>query len=312
MTRPTPKFQIARHSITLTELLLVAGAVLGTLLGGFITFSVSLFGMTAGGPLGFFIFGPIAFALHAVSISWALIGAPLWALLAGRVFAGLSAGKNGAAARQLSVTFFSEGHAITRAINRMTDEMGVRRVAYVGWFPHEEINAFAMGTHAYNSMVVLSKGAIERLSRGELLAVMAHELGHVANNDMARMTHARGIQNALTFFLLFRGLKRIARWLFTPLSELEILRLSRTREFAADKIAAQVIGPEHMISVLEKLRHETVLPKKTVYANLMMWSAVTKRSWLNTHPPLEDRIAALEQFSRAKEDATAEVAVPVS
>lgn len=290
------RIRIAKHSITLTEVLLTIGAMLGALLGGFITFSVSMLGMTAGGPLGFLIFGPIVFALFSVSISVALVVVPLWALLAGRVFAGLSAGRRGSAVRVLGIMFFSDGHAISRATRQLTGDLGIKPVAYVGWFESAEINAFAMGTHKYNSMVVLSRGAIERLSRDQLLAVLAHELAHVANNDMARMTHARGVQEALSFFLLYRGLKRIARWLFTPLSELEILRLSRAREFAADGIAAQLVGPEHMISVLAKLQQETILPKPTPYTNLMMWNGFVKKSWLNTHPPLEDRIAALEQL----------------
>ena len=152
---------------------------------------------------------------------------------------------------------------------------------------------------------------LRRLDDTALETLLAHELAHVANNDRARMTHARGVQEALSFFLLYRGLKRIARWLFTPLSELEILRLSRAREFAADGIAAQLVGPEHMISVLAKLQQESILPKPTPYTNLMMWSGFVKKSWLATHPPLEDRIAALEQFSQAPADAAAEVVVPV-
>ena len=73
------------------------------------------------------------------------------------------------------------------------------------------------------------KAAIEKLTMAELDAVMAHELAHVANNDMARMTYIRGVQNALTWFLIFRGMKNIALWLFTPTSQLELMRFSRQR-----------------------------------------------------------------------------------
>ncbi|WP_424992263.1 M48 family metalloprotease [Oceaniradius stylonematis] len=288
--------KLSRNSMTPTVFILMAGATVGALAGAYLTFAVSLFGMAAGGPVGFMIFGPVALALYAASISWVLVAAPLWTLVGGSFFAGLAIGQRGSAARNLEVTLFSNGHAITRATHELCDRLDIKRVPYVGWFPSDEINAFAMGTNVNNAMVVVSRGAVERLAPGEFLAVVAHELGHVGNNDMARMTYARGVQNALTFFLFFRGLKRIARWLFTPLSELEILRLSRTREFAADKIAAQVIGPQHMISVLEQLRQEKDPPRQSPYANLMIWSAVTKRSWLNTHPPLEDRIAALQQL----------------
>lgn len=306
------QIKISRNPIMPTIFILTAGATVGALAGAYLTFAASLLGMVAGGPVGFMIFGPVVLALYAASISWVLVAAPLWTLVGGSFFAGLAIGQRGSASRNLKVTFFSEGHPLTQATHALCDRLDIKRVPYVGWFPHEDINAFAMGTNTDNALVAVSKGAVERLSKAELLAVMAHEVGHVANNDMARMTFARGVQNALTFFLLFRGLKRIARWLFTPLSELEVLRLSRTREFAADKIAAQVIGTQHMISVLEKLQSETLLPKKSAYANLMMWNGFVKKSWLNTHPPLEDRIAALEQFSQAKAGATDEVAVPVS
>lgn len=302
--------KISRNPITPTIFILMAGATVGALAGAYLTFAASLLGMVAGGPVGFMIFGPVVLALYAASISWVLVAAPLWTLVGGSFFAGLAIGQRGSAARNLKVTFFSEGHPLTQVTHALCDRLDIKRVPYVGWFPHEDINAFAMGTNTDNALVAVSKGAVERLSKAELLAVMAHEVGHVANNDMARMTFARGVQNALTFFLLFRGLKRIARWLFTPLSELEVLRLSRTREFAADKIAAQVIGPQHMISVLAKLQQETILPKPTPYTNLMMWNGFGKKSWLATHPPLEDRIAALEQLSQAKAGATDEIAVP--
>jgi heat shock protein HtpX len=288
--------KLPRHPVWPTVLILCAGAVIGAIIGGLVTLMGSTFAVAATGPLGWLIFGPIALALYTVSVSWALIGVPLWALFGGQLFAGMSSGKRGSAARNMKVTFFSETHPISQATRRLTDLMGVPPVAYIGWFPNEEINAFAMGTNSGNSLIAVSKGAVERLTKKELLAVIGHELGHVASQDMARMTFARGVQNALTFFLIFRGLKRLARWVFTPLSELEILRMSRAREFTADKISAIVLGPEAMISVLQKLEGEKVKPKTRGYANAMMWSGFVRRSWLSTHPPLDARIAALKAF----------------
>lgn len=152
--------------------------------------------------------------------------------------------------------------------------MGLPKIGYVGWYPAEDINAFAMGTRPCDAVIVASKGAVERLTRKQLIAVLAHELGHVASNDMARMTYARGLQRALTFFLVFRGLQQAARWIFTPLSELEILRMSRAREFTADRISAMVIGIDGMISALEKFLKEENQPQKNEYSNVMMWSGL--------------------------------------
>ncbi|MCI5076438.1 M48 family metalloprotease [Oricola sp.] len=293
MARPR---RFPQHPVLPTVLLLVIGAALGALLGGFFIFTSSTFAMAVAGPFGLLVFGPVVLAMYAVSNTWALIGAPLWAWLGGSIFTAFSVGKGGGAAGAMRVTFFSEEHAIYKVTRRMTDQMGIPPIPFIGWFPNEEINAFAMGTNPNNTLIAISKGAVEKLTKGELHAVIAHELGHVASNDMARMVHARGIQEALTFFLLFRGLKRIARWLFTPLSELEILRFSRAREYTADAISAQVTRPDLMISVLEKLAEEKATPRLRGHANVMMWSGFESRGWLSTHPPLDKRIAALKEL----------------
>jgi heat shock protein HtpX len=115
---------------------------------------------------------------------------------------------------------------------------------------------------------------------------------------MARMTYARGVQESLVFFLIARRLKRFALWLFAPLSQLELLRFSRAREFTADRIAAEVYGPQHMISVLEKLKTEQLKPKPTEYSTAMMWGRIIDQEWFRTHPPLEHRIAALKGVKR--------------
>lgn len=289
----TTRYKPPVYSIALTVIILTVGAVIGALWGATLVFGGNLFYLGLKHPIMFTLLLAPAFATFAVSIMWVLIITPLWAIIGGYLFAGASAGKGGGAARALGVTFFSDGHPISQVTHSMTDYLEIAPVRFIGWYPSDDINAFAMGTDAENAMIGLSRGAVEKLSKRQLEAVIAHELGHVASNDMARMTYARGLRNALTFFLIFQGLKRLARWVFTPLSELELLRFSRAREFTADAISAHLTSPEAMISVLTELQNQKVKAQTKGLATAMMSAGFVKRSWLSTHPPLEDRIAAL-------------------
>jgi heat shock protein HtpX len=274
------------------------------LVGGFVwwavTFAGSATAIASSGPFAWFTMGPPLVAAYGMAATIGIVALPLWCLAGSGIFASKSSGKEGSAATEMGVTFFSETHPIAKVTQAMAKRMGLPPIAYVGWYPGEDINAFAMGNAQNNALVAVSKGAVERLTKEQLVAVLAHELGHVASNDMARMSHALGTQQALTFFLVFRGLQNFARWIFTPLSELEILRMSRAREFTADRISAIMLGPEHMVSALEKLRHETAQPPLSDMAKVMMWSGLGGGSLLSTHPPLEDRIAKLREFQVAK------------
>lgn len=276
-------------TVIILALLATVGAVIGLTAG----FAGSMTALSASHPLTMLIVGPTVIAGFATTGVLSLFLTPLWALAGGGMFASWASGNTGSAARQMGVTFFSETHPISKVTQRLAERMGLPPVAYIGWFPNEEINAFAMGTSRHNALVALSEGAIERLTKHELIAVIAHELGHIASNDMARMTLARSIQEALTFFLVIRGLKRFARWVFTPLSELELLRLSRAREFTADEIAATMIGAEPMIGALERIRDENLPPRTKGHANVLLSAGFSAGGLLSTHPPTDKRIARL-------------------
>jgi len=276
------------------------------LIGGFMwwtaTFTGNVVAVSASGPFAWMSLGPALVATYGSIASVGVWVMPLWAIGGGRLFARRASGIDSKAMREMQVTLFSEGHPIAKVTQHMAARMELPPIAYIGWFPNEEINAFAMGDSRKNALIAVSKGAVERLTKEELVAVIAHELGHVSSNDMAKMTAARGVQEALTFFLLFRGLKTFARWIFTPLSELELLRMSRGREFVADRIAAIVFRPESMIAALERLRHEQIRPQTRGYAQLLMWSGFKAGGFLDTHPRLEDRIARLEAFIKAAQE----------
>lgn len=302
MTTARPRFP--RYPVWPTIVIMTLLAVIGTLFWEVLTFAGNAAAVISSGPFAWIALGPALVASYGLAGVLTMVALPTWAAAVGPVFAGKASGDMGTAARDMSVALFSETHPISKVTQSMAAQMGLPKIAYIGWFPNEEINAFAMGNSQRNAMIALSKGAILRLSQQELIAIIGHELGHVASNDMARMTHARSVQEALTFFLVFRGLKKFARWVFTPLSELELLRLSRAREFTADEISATMIGPGPMISALERLREESQRPVNADYANVLAWSGFKGAGWLDTHPPLERRIARLKTLAQARAMAT--------
>lgn len=299
MTAKRP--DLPSNSIWPTVAILMALTMVSCAIGWAVSFSGNLLAVGATGPFGWIAFGPAVVATYSKIANIGLVAVPIWTFLGGWFFGDRAGGQRGAAVSEMRVQFFSDTHEITRVTQRLAAHMGLPKVAFVGWFPNEEINAFAMGTTPHFAMIALSKGAIERLTKKELIAVIGHELGHVASNDMARMAYARGLQEALTFFLVFQRLKTAARWVFTPLSELELLRMSRAREFTADRIAAMMIGADSMIAALEKLQQETIRPNTKGHANVLMWSGISGSNLFSTHPPLEKRIGALRMLQKLSE-----------
>jgi hypothetical protein len=98
---------------------------------------------------------------------------------------------------------------------------------------------------------------MDELSDGQMDALLAHELGHIATGDMARMIYARSFQASLVWWMLFSPLKALGRWMFLTLGEMMVLGLSRSREYYADAFGAAVAGKENMISLLEALEGVT-------------------------------------------------------
>jgi len=289
--------KIEKNSLFPTMIVMAVSAVIG----GILALAVGLFATTSfaimSGPLGWFILLPALLANFSIAVTWVLIGVPLWAIIGGYWFA-CNAHTDSKIA--LGITFFSDEHPITQKVQELANDLNIPPIPFVGFYADENINAFAMGVEQSNTLIAFTQGAVEKLTKEELDAVIAHELAHVANKDMARMTFARGVQEALTFFLIFRGLKQFARWVFSPIAELEILRLSREREFAADKIAAQLTSPADMVSVLNTLQHAESSSLHPDHDNLKVSGSITSGFW-RTHPTHEQRIEAIEKLEITEE-----------
>lgn len=273
-----------------TYLIMVMGALLGAVIAGLFVFMSTMSAVAATGPFAMVLMGPAVAAQTATGLLF-LVLIPIWALIGGAVFAEFGSGYGGLAG--LGVTLLSDTHPVVTRTRTMARELGLPQIKWIGWFDEEAINAFAAGTRQDNAVVAFSKGAIEKLDKEQFEALIGHELGHIANNDMARMTYARAVQEALTWFLVFRNLKAFARVLFTPLSELELLRFSRSREYRADAIGALLTTPQAMIGVLAAIMDDEQKPERNRkwLANLMI--RANAFSLFSTHPPLEKRIAAL-------------------
>ena len=256
-----------------------------------------------GTVIGCFV-GGILLMLSGIGIPLAIffmtIGlfvAPLWALFRGR------AGQKSALKRiqgDLGVELLSDTHELTRKVQSLASGAGLPPVKFVGWYKSDDINAFASGLKRDNAMVCFTTGALDKLEKQEVDAVVAHELGHIANGDMKRMSYARNVQNSLSWIFIFGKLKYWARWVLTTLSEMWVLKLSRTREFHADAFAAVLTSPEAMISALQKIEADKIQPPlaHAEYANLMMRG--NPANVFSTHPTISARVQALksEQYIR--------------
>jgi heat shock protein HtpX len=191
----------------------------------------------------------------------------------------------------------------------------------VGIFPAQQSNAFATGWNRNNALVGVSQGLLDRFSEDEARAVLAHEIGHVANGDMITLALIQGVVNTFVMFAARvigffvdrvilknnRGLG-LGYWITTIIAEIVLAILastivmwfSRQREFRADAAGAQLAGRGAMVGALEKLRAETQSHVENQMPDTMTAFGISS-GWkrkpsklFTTHPPLEERIQALK------------------
>jgi heat shock protein HtpX len=188
----------------------------------------------------------------------------------------------------------------------------------VGIFQSQTSNAFATGWDRNNALVAVSTGLLSRFSRDEARAVMAHEIGHVANGDMITLALIQGIVNTFVMFFsrvightidravfkterghgpAFYITTFVAEIILGILASIIVFWFSRQREFRADQAGAQLAGAPAMIGALERLRAEqgtpSELPDSMVAFGIRTGGNTMMRLFM-THPPLEERIAALK------------------
>jgi len=185
-------------------------------------------------------------------------------------------------------------------------------------------NAFATGRNPQNAAVAASTGLLETLTREEVAGVMAHELAHIKNRDTLTMTITATIAGAISmlpqFGMLFGGGHRdnnsgmgvvgsLLMVILAPIAAMIVqMAISRTREYAADRLGAEIVGqPEWLASALAKIEQAAhAVPNDAAERNPALahmfiinpLSGARMDNLFSTHPATENRIAALMDLAR--------------
>jgi heat shock protein HtpX len=204
---------------------------------------------------------------------------------------------------------------IVQTVKKLADKAGVG-MPEVGIFEGEP-NAFATGAFKNSALVAVSTGLLQNMTREEVEAVIGHEIAHVANGDMVTMTLIQGVMNTFVVFLsrvigfavdsfLRRGDERSSGpgigYMLTTLvldivlgfaAAIVVAWFSRQREFRADAGSAQLLGRRQpMVNALARLGG---LPPGELPKSVEAMGITGKLgSLFATHPPIEQRIAALQ------------------
>ena len=212
-----------------------------------------------------------------------------------------------------------EGEAwLVATVRRQAEAAGIK-MPEVGIFDAPEINAFATGPSRNNSLVAVSTGLLRAMSRDEAEAVLGHEVSHVANGDMVTMALIQGVLNTFVIFLARIVGRLVDAWLsgnrdggtgpfyfiivlaldvvFGLFASMIAMWFSRWREFRADRGGAQLAGRPKMIAALQRLSQTygaTTLPTEVRAFGISGHVGRGLKRLFMSHPPLEERIAALQ------------------
>jgi heat shock protein HtpX len=204
---------------------------------------------------------------------------------------------------------------LVETVRRQAQAAGIG-MPEVGIFDTPDMNAFATGPRRNNALVAVSSGLLRGMSRREAEAVLGHEISHVANGDMVTLTLIQGVVNTFVIFLsrvigyvidrvVFKTERGhgpaflvsviVAQLVLGILASVIVMWFSRQREFRADAGGAKLEGREPMIAALERLRqqHPQPLPDQMAAFGISGTLGHGLKRLFMTHPPLEERIAAL-------------------
>ena len=188
----------------------------------------------------------------------------------------------------------------------------------VAIYESPDINAFATGMNRDDALVAVSTGLLQNMTRDEAEAVLAHEVSHIANGDMVTLALIQGVVNTFVIFLsrvightvdrvVFRNERGYgpAFWISTIVAELVlgilatmiVMWFSRQREFRADAGSARLVGAPRMIAALRRLQQSVAqphLPDQLAAFGISGRIGHGLARLFMSHPPLEERIAALQ------------------
>ena len=210
---------------------------------------------------------------------------------------------------------------LVETVQRQAERAGIG-MPEVGIFYSSAPNAFATGANRNSALVAVSQGLLENMTRDEVEAVLGHEIGHVANGDMVTQTLLQGVVN--TFVIVFARFlaialdsffrrnaddrnegpgmgffigEMLAQMVLGFLATAIVMWFSRWREFRADHAGAELAGRQKMINALRRLQGSHAvhdLPGEMAAFGIAGGLGEGLKKIFMTHPPLEERIAALE------------------
>jgi heat shock protein HtpX len=204
---------------------------------------------------------------------------------------------------------------LVETVRRQAQAAGIG-MPEVGIFDSADMNAFATGPRRNNALVAVSSGLLHGMARREVEAVLGHEISHVANGDMVTLTLIQGVVNTFVIFLsrvigfvvdrvvfkterghgpAFLVTTIVAQLVLGILATMIVAWFSRQREFRADAGGAKLEGRDAMVGALDRLRQQHPQPLPDAMAAFGISGGLGqgfKRLFM-THPPLEERIAAL-------------------
>jgi len=209
---------------------------------------------------------------------------------------------------------------LLETVRRHADKAGIG-MPEVAVYDAPEMNAFATGMTRNNALVAVSTGLLQQMDREQVSAVLGHEIGHVANGDMVTLTLIQGVLNTLVIVLARVVGRVVDSWLsggrdregeggigyfvtvmilqivFGLFASMIVMWFSRWREFRADAAGASLAGRGSMISALQRLsgnHGDTTLPQTIQAFGISGQLASGFKRLFMSHPPIEERIAALQ------------------
>ncbi|MCC8368144.1 MULTISPECIES: protease HtpX [Xenorhabdus] len=210
---------------------------------------------------------------------------------------------------------------LMETVRRQSDQVGIT-MPQVAIYDAPDINAFATGARRNASLVAVSTGLLNNMSRDEAEAVIAHEVSHIANGDMVTMTLLQGIVNTFVIFIsriiaqaaasflsssddesesssngnpiVYMILSMVLEIVFGILASIITMWFSRYREFHADAGSAKLVGREKMIAALQRLKTSYEPQEEgSMMAFCINGKSKSFSELFLSHPPLDKRIEAL-------------------
>ena len=206
---------------------------------------------------------------------------------------------------------------LLETVEKQSKIVGIK-MPEVAIFPSHQMNAFATGASKNKALVAVSQGLLDSMTQGEIEAVVGHEMSHVANGDMVTLTLIQGVVNTFVIFfsrVIGHVVDRVilknqrghgigyfvttifAQIVLSILASVIVMYFSRKREYVADTGGADLAGHQNMINALKRLgqKEPEALPEQLAAFGIGEKPKTGWRELWSSHPPLEDRIKALEK-----------------